>query len=451
MADTNTKGFSSSFGAVMAAAGSAVGLGNIWRFPYITGKYGGGAFIIVYILFVFLIGMMLMMSEFIVGRRSRRTPMQAYTTLQPKHKSWKWFGLFCMFTCFMILSLYWVVSGWTVNYIADTVTGHMAQMNSAQIGDYFSDFISAPWRPIACLVVFGIITAVVVLCGVQKGVEAVSKFLMPLLLLLVLALCVRSLTLPGAQAGLDYLFHPDFSKLTAEGILAALGQALFSLSVGMGAMVVYGSYTSKDDNLLKNSLWIAGCDTAIAILAGVAIFPAVFHCGLEPAGGPGLVFKVLPTVFNSFGSIGTLFGTLFFLLLAIAALTSAISLLEALTAARAETHHTPRARAILVFLLLTLAVAAVCSLSNGPLGQLRLFGKSLFDFIDSLNSIYLPPLCALGCALFVGWVMPKADLQDELSNHGTLRTGWFGFYYFLIKFVAPAALLVVLVTGIING
>lgn len=452
MTETATKGFSSNFGTIMAAAGSAIGLGNIWRFPYITGKYGGGAFIVVYILFVVFIGMVLMMSEFIVGRRSQHTPMQAYTSLQPQRKGWKWFGLFCMFTCFMILSLYWVVSGWTTNYVYDTVTGRLSTLNNSQVGEYFNNFVASPFKPIIFIVVFAVITGVVVKCGVQKGVEAASKFLMPMLLLLVLVLCVRSLTLPGAKAGLDYLFHPDFSKLTAEGVLAALGQALFSLSVGMGAMVVYGSYTAKDDHLLKNSMWIAGCDTAIAILAGVAIFPAVFSCGLEPAGGPGLVFKVLPNVFNNFGGIfGILFGTFFFLLLAIAALTSAISLLESLTAARMETHHTPRTRAISVFLLLSLVLAAVCSLSNGLLNGIRICGKSIFDFVDSVNSIYLPPLCAIGCAVFVGWVMPKVDVQDELSNHGTLRISWFRFYYFLIKFVAPVALVVVLVAGIITG
>ena len=456
MTDTTNKGFSSNLGTIMAAAGSAVGLGNIWRFPYICGKYGGGAFLIVYLLFVFLIGMMLMGSEFVVGRRSGNTPMRAYYNLRPRKdkggKTWIAFGLFCMVACFVILSQYWVVSGWTANYIWQSLTGHIATMDEVAISDYFSAFASGTWAPLVSLLIFGILTGLIVMGGVQKGVEASSKFLMPLLLVLLLVLCVRSLTLPGAGEGLAYLFRPDFSKLSMEGTLAALGQAFFSLSVGMGAMVVYGSYTGKDDNLMKNAMLICASDTLVAVLAGVAIFPAIFtYYDINlMQGGPGLVFKVLPTVFNHFGGVGALFSTLFFLLLAIAALTSAISLLEALAAARMETRGKQRKGSVVLFSALTLATAVVLCLGNGAWSGFLVLGKNLFDLSDALNSIYLPPLCALGCALFVGWGMRREEVRDELSCHGKLPIRWYGAYWFLIRYVCPLAVLTVLISGIIG-
>jgi len=289
----------------MAAVGSAVGLGNIWRFPYICGKYGGGAFLLVYLCFVFGIGMVLMMSEFIMGRRSRHTPMKAFASLSPKHKGWRYVGLLGIITCFFILSQYLVISGWTLSYFFDAITGRLATMgqDSVAISDYFNLFSTSTVRPVVFLGIFALLTAVVILCGVQKGIEAVSKVLMPVLVVLLAVLCVRSLTLPGASKGLEYLFSPDFTKLTAEGVLAAMGQAMFSLSVGMGVMIVYGSYIPADDKLLRTSMWITASDVFIAVLAGVAIFPAVFSCGLEPAGGPGLSYCVLPNVFNSMGGV----------------------------------------------------------------------------------------------------------------------------------------------------
>ncbi|MDY5969449.1 MAG: sodium-dependent transporter [Bacteroidales bacterium] len=454
MTETTNNGFSSNFGAIMAAAGSAVGLGNIWRFPYICGKYGGGAFLVIYLSFVFLIGMILMSSEFVVGRRSGNTPLKAYGKLMPsKNKSgngWMLFGLFCMIACFVILSQYWVVSGWTANYIWQSMSGHLATMDGTAITDYFSTFASSTWPPLICLLLFGAITGFIVMGGVQKGVEASSKFLMPLLLVLVIVLCIRSLTLDGAKEGLAYLFRPDFCKLSMEGVLAALGQAFFSLSVGMGAMVVYGSYTGKGDNLMKNAMLICASDTLVAVLAGVAIFPAIFtYYDINlMQGGPGLVFKVLPMVFNNFGGVGVVFSTLFFLLLAIAALTSAISLLEALAAARMETSGKGRKGSVLLFSALTLATATALCLGNGSWNGFQIFGKNLFDLSDALNSIYLPPLCAFGCAIFIGWVMRDEDIHDELSNHGMLSVKWYPAFRFLIRYVCPLAVLIVLISGI---
>lgn len=445
------QGFSSSFGAIMAAVGSAVGLGNIWRFPYIMGKYGGGAFLLVYLAFVFLIGMVLMMTEFVMGRRSQHTPPHAFVSLRPDRKGWRFLGYLCVFTCLMIISQYVVISGWTVNYMTDSATGVMASIAATGMAEHFQLFVSHPWHPVLFLLIFTLITAVIILGGVQKGIEAVSKILMPILLLLVIILCVRSITLPHSSIGLAYLFSPDFSKLSGEGVLAALGQALFSLSVGMGTMIVYGSYIPENDNIFKTSLLITASDTLIAVLAGVAIFPAVFSFGQEPAGGPGLVFQVLPTVFNSMGTVGTIFAVLFFLLLALAALTSAISLLETIVAWLCESSSCGRKAATIIVSAVVLVIGALCALAYGPLESFHILGDNLFDFVDKLNSIYLPPICAIGTVIFLGWQMKKEDVIDELSNHGAITTGYFPFYYFLVRFVAPIALLVVLVTGIYNS
>ena len=447
---TQQKSFSSSLGAIMAAVGSAVGLGNIWRFPYTCGKYGGGAFLLVYCCFVFLIGSVLMMSEFIIGRRAQHTPVKAFQTLAPRHKAWGLLGLLGIITSFFILSQYLVLSGWTTGYVWDSITGALASLgtSAAPISDYFAQFSAHPWRPALFLVIFAVLVLVIILCGVQKGIETFSKVLMPILVLLILILCVRSLTLPGAVKGLEYLFSPDFSKLTGEGILAALGQALFSLSVGMGVMLVYGSYIPVNENIFSTAMWITFCDTLIAILAGIAIFPAVFSCGFNPAGGPGLVFCVLPNVFNTMGTAGVVFSIIFFLLLTVAALTSAISLLEALTATFSEHTHSRRYVGALLFFLLTTALGVVFSLSFGTLSHIKIGGLTLFDFIDQVNSIYLPPICALGTVVFLGWVMPDADVRDELSNHGTLSIRFYGLFRFIARYVAPLALLVVFVSGI---
>ena len=449
---TQQKSFSSNLGAIMAAVGSAVGLGNIWRFPYICGRYGGGAFLIVYLCFVFLLGSVLMMSEFVIGRRSQHTPIRAYQALYPKNKAWGAVGLLGIITCFFILAQYLVISGWTTGYVWHAVSGTLASLgtDASAISSFFTQFSTHQYAPALFLAIFALIVLVIILGGVQKGIENVSKVLMPVLVLLVLVLCVRSLTLPGAGKGVEYLFSPDFTKLTGEGVLAALGQALFSLSVGMGVMVVYGSYIPVGDNIFKTAMWITACDTLIAVLAGLAIFPAVFSCGFEPTGGPGLVYLVLPNVFNTMGSAGIVFATLFFLLLMVAAITSAMSLLEALTAWFCEHTGRPRVVGATLFFLLTTALGIAFALSMGPLSYVRLGGLTMFDFIDRLNSIYLPPLCALGTIIFFGWVMPEDDIRDELANPGSLKIGYYRLFRFLARYVAPLALLVVLVSGILN-
>ncbi len=452
MATKTGEGFSSTFGAIMAAAGSAVGLGNIWRFPYICGKYGGGAFLLVYICFVFFIGMALMMSEFVIGRRTGEDPVKAYPKLRPEKPAWRFVGLAGLVTCFLILAIYLVISGWTFNYFWESLTGTLANIANDGFGDHFSSFASSMVRPVLFIVLFLAFTTWVIIGGVEKGIERVSKLLMPILVVLLLVMCVRSLTLEGASAGVAYLFQPDFSKLTGEGVLAALGQALFSLSVGMGVMIVYGSYLPADDNILKTSIWITVCDFSIAILSGVAIFPAVFACGQDPTGGPGLVYQVLPVVFNSFGGVGRIFSTVFFLLLSLAALTSAISLLEALTQWVSNERVGRTASAILMSAsVVLLAAVASFSFGDGVMSGIQIGGLQIFDLLDKLTGTILPPVCALMTIIFFGWFMRKEDIMDELSNHGVLKVGYFKvFYYFLVRFVAPVALIVVLIGGIIN-
>ena len=453
MTETSTKrsGFTNSFGVIMAAAGSAVGLGNIWRFPYICGKYGGAAFLMVYLVFVFLIGMTLLMSEFVIGRRTRRAPVKAYPALDNGKRHWRWIGVIGIATCFLILSIYLVISGWTFNYFWESLTGRLMHVEAGGFEQHFADFACSPLRPVIFLSVFLALSLLVILGGVEKGIEKVSKLLMPFLLVLVLVMCVRSVTLTGASQGLRYMFHPDFSLLGWEGVLAALGQALFSLSVGMGAMVVYGSYIPENDNLLKSSLWITVCDVLIAVLAGVAIFPAVFAMGQNPAGGPGLVYMVLPEVFQMFDFGGGLFAVIFFLLLSLAALTSAISLHETLTAFLTDGGMQRRPAAVLVAVAeIVLASATALSYSGGILSA-DLGGRTFFDWMDFVTGTLLPPICALLTILFFGWVMSKDAIRDELSNHGTLKVGWFEvYYYFLVRFVAPIALLFVLVKGIVG-
>lgn len=445
---TNTKrGFNSTFGAIMTAAGSAMGLGNMWRFPYICGKYGGGAFLMVYIFFIFAIGMVLMMSEFIIGRRTRQSPLRAFITLKPQQPKWRMVGVLGLLTCFLVLAVYLVISGWTVNYFWESLTGQLTAVGDGAYESHFMDFASSAIAPVVCLLIFLALNVVVVLGGVEKGIERVSKLLMPVMVVLLAILCVRSLTLEGASEGLRYLFYPDFSLLSGEGVLAALGQALFSLSVGLGVMIVYGSYLPAKDNLLTTSLWIVVCDLSVSILAGIAIFPAVFSCGLTPAEGPGLVYQVLPVVFNSMGSFGRVAAIFFFLLLALAALTSAISLLEALTAGLSE-GGMKRGKAVA---LVSIGSAVLASLASFSFGNGLLSNWHLFEILDKLTGTYMLAIGALLTVIFVGWFMKRDDIYDELSNHGTLKVGYFKvFYYFLIRVLAPIALLVVLIAGIVG-
>lgn len=448
--ENNTRGFTSNLGAILAAAGGAVGLGNIWRFPYMLGQNGGGAFLLVYVFFVILIGVPLMMTEFIIGRRAQSNVVGAYKKLSHGSKGWITLGIFGIVAAFLIYAFYSVVAGWTLNYIVMACSGQLSGKEPEIITQLFKSFTQGSFWPLVNQAFFLILTASVIVMGVQKGIEKVSKILMPILFILLILMCVRSLTLgAGAKEGLAFLFNPDFSKLTGSSILAALGQSFFSLSIGMGAMVTYGSYIRKEDKLFNTSLWIAGCDSLVAILAGIVIFPAVFAFGMDPASGPELVYIVLPNVFNSMPA-GTLFAIIFFVLLGIAALTSTISLLEILVAFGVEELHWKRSTASFLSTLLVFIIGAFCNLSFGPLKDATVFGKTIFDLFDLITASYLMPIGALLMTIFLGWFFPKVEVKDELSNGGTLKVKAFELYYFVLRFIAPIALLIIIISGIVN-
>ncbi|MBO4402985.1 MAG: sodium-dependent transporter [Bacteroidales bacterium] len=449
MAENNRLGFTSSLGAILAAAGGAVGLGNIWRFPYMLGQNGGGAFLLVYVLFVLLIGIPLMMTEFVIGRRAQSNVVGAYKKLGGGKKRWMALGVFGVLAALMIYAFYSVVAGWTLNYVVLSCGGKLQGLDAAAVSGVFADFTQGSFWPLFYQFLFLALTGLVITMGVQKGIEKVAKILMPVLFILLLLMCVRSLTLSGAAKGLSFLFKPDFGKINGSVVLSALGQSFFSLSIGMGAMVTYGSYIRKEDNLVKTSVWIAVCDSLVAILAGVVIFPAVFAFGMNPSSGPELVYIVLPNVFNSMPA-GTLFAVVFFLLLTIAALTSTISLLEIIVAFAVEELHWKRGTASLACTLLVFLLGISCTLSFGPMKDFTLFGRTVFDLFDLLTASYIMPIGALLMTIFLGWCFPKVEVMDELTNGGRLKGRFVNLYYFILRYLAPLALLVILVSGIVG-
>lgn len=444
----NEGGFTSNFGAIAAAAGSAIGLGNIWRFPYTAGVNGGGAFLLLYIFFVFLIGVPIMMSELAMGRRTGQNAVGAFRTMSPRGKGWMLVGFWGILTTFFIYSFYSVITGWTLDYVVLSCSGGLSGKTPEEVSTVFKEFSSGSFWPIFYQVIFMLLTIFVILMGVQKGIEKSSKILMPVLLVLMVVLCVRSVTLEGAGEGLSFLFHPDFSKITGACVLDALGQAMFSLSIGLGVLITYGSYVRKQDNLFKSSLIIASADTMIAVMAGVAIFPAVFAFGQNPASGPSLVYETLPNVFNSMPG-GVVFAVAFFVLLSIAALTSTVSMLETIVHFVMQEFKLKRWSAALLCTAATLVLGILCTLSFGPLSDVTLFGKTIFDILDTLTATYMLPLGALATVIFLGWFCHKSDVKAEVTNEGTLKAGFFKVYYFIVRYLAPIALLCVLVAGIV--
>ena len=434
-------GFSSSLGLLAAAVGSAVGLGNIWRFPYIAGKYGGGAFLIIYLGIVALIGLPVMLGEFVIGREGKKDAIGSFKELAPG-KPWFLSGVLGVLAAFFILSFYSSVAGWTVEYIVKAVTNSFAGRSSVQITNMFVSFISDPIKPVIYQIGFMIATALVVATGVEKGIEKFSKFMVPLLLVIILILDFQALRLPGAMEGLKFLFQPDFSKIDATVILGALGHAFFSLSLGMGIMITYGSYISDTEHLGGMALKVSIADTLIALLAGIAIFPAVFSFGVDPSSGAGLVFMTLPNIFPQMAG-GYFFGIMFFLLLALAALTSTISLLEVVVAYLVDSTKMARKPATLLATVAITAVGVVATLSNGILSHITIFGDNIFDFIDHITANYFLTIAALISVIFLGWFFDKDKIQNQLSNNGTLQIGYAKAFNILIKYVAPIGIVLV--------
>jgi NSS family neurotransmitter:Na+ symporter len=438
-------GFGSKIGVIAAAAGSAVGLGNIYRFPCELGNNGGGAFLLVYLLIVICLGIPVMLSEFVIGRRTQKNPIGAFKTLRP-HSGWPFFGYLGVFCAFIIMAFYSTVAGWTLEYIVKAVGNQFEGKDLVTIENEFANFHQIGWKNVLWQGIFIFLTGFVVYRGVADGIEKYAKILMPLLVVILIVLGIKSITLPGAGKGLTFLFKPDFSKITGPVLISALGQAFFSLSMGMGVLITYGSYIKKDDNMTTTALSVTLADTLVAVLAGVVIFPAAFSFGVQPTAGMGLVFSTLPMIFNQMTG-GYVFCIIFFVLLAVAALTSTISLLEVIVAYLVEELHLKRRWATVIASIGCMAVGVFASLSLKSDTSLVIGGMSFFDGLDFLSAKVLLPLGAFFIVIFVGWVMGKKQFYAEISNEGKLKLSIKSVIYFIIKYLAPLAIGIIFVTG----
>ena len=443
---TQRDSFTGRIGIIAAVAGSAVGLGNIWKFPYITGVYGGGAFVLVYLICIAIIGLPVMLSEFTIGRKAQRNAVGSFKKLAPG-KPWFLTGIMGIAAAFMILAFYGVVAGWTLEYLGKAVINSFAGKNPADLEGMFGGFISQIIRPIFWQFVFMGLTCWIVLAGIKGGIEKASKILMPVLLLIIVILDIRAITLPGAGEGLSFLFKPDFSKLSAEGVLSALGHAFFSLSLGMGTLITYSSYMGKNENLGSMAIQCTVADTGIALLAGIAIFPAVFAFGIEPGAGPGLVFITLPNVFQQMPG-GYIFSLLFFLLLAVAALTSSISILEVVVAYFSEELKLARRNATIMATIAITIVGIPCSLSMGAMSKVQFLGKTFFDWLDYIAANILLPIGGLLIVAFVGWYLGYDKTKEEITNAGKLKAAYLPLFLFLAKFIAPLVIAIVFLHGL---
>ncbi|MGL4534826.1 MAG: sodium-dependent transporter [Fusobacteriaceae bacterium] len=440
--DSSKRGnWSSSIGFILAAAGSAIGLGNLWKFPYQAGKNGGGAFVLVYLLLVLILGFTLILGEMIVGRKGKSDAFGSYNKIK---KGWGIVGGIGILTCYIILSYYSVIGGWVLKYILDFVTGGI----SGDPGAHFGGFISNSFSPLIYLSLFLGATAFIVLKGVAGGIEKASKIMMPTLFAFLIIIVIRSVTLEGASAGIEFFLKPDFSVITGAVILSALGQVFFSLSIGMAVMITYGSYLPEDTNMLKSALIIPALDTLVALLAGLAVLPAVFAFGLEPSAGPGLMFITLPKVFEQL-PFGNFFGIIFFVLVLFAALTSSISLLEVPVAFLVDQLGWNRKKAIGTLLIGLFILAVPASLSMGIMENVNIFfGMNFFDFLCYLTDNLFLPIGGLLLCIFIGFVWDKKDVENEITNNGTISFSLIKLWFFLIRFIAPTVIFVILLQAV---
>jgi len=438
--------WSSRLAFILAATGSAVGLGNIWRFPYTTGEYGGGAFVLVYLLCVAAIGIPIMMAEVMLGRRGRQSPINTMRSLalaEGRHPAWQLLGWMGILAGFLILSFYSVVAGWTLAYVFRSAGGAFAGASPEAIAAGFGAFIGDPERLLAWHTIFMVMCVLVVARGVASGLERAVRVLMPALFLLLLILVGYSATNGYFAEAVTYMFRPDFSKLGTAGVLSAMGQAFFSLSLGMGAIMIYGSYLANQASITRNVAIIAGMDTLVAILAGLAIFPIVFASGLAPQLGSGMVFKVLPIAFGQM-AFGQIFGTLFFVLLVFAAWTSAISLLEPVVAWLVENRGFSRVRASVLAGIAAWLLGILSLLSLNVWSGVTVFGLGFMDLFELLAANVLLPLGGLLIAVFAGWVLSRAASTDELDTGARVYAVW----RFLVRYIAPLAVAVVLASAV---
>lgn len=437
--------FGSKIGAVLASAGSAVGLGNIWRFPTECGSNGGAAFILIYLLCVFVLAMPVMVSEFVIGRASRSNTVGSYRVLAPG-KPWVVSGFMGVLAGFLVLSYYSVVAGWTLDYTVESLCGGL--MGGGDFAAIFADFVSNPWRPVVFMGLFLGLTHLVVSTGVEKGIERYSKVMMPLLMVIVLVLIGFSLSMPNAAEGVSFMFRPDFSKVTKDVVLSAMGQAFFTLSVGIGTLATYASYFSRETRLVSSAASVCVIDTLVAISAGLIIFPAVFSVGVDADSGPGLVFITLPYVFDkALGDMPVVeyvFSGLFYVLLLIAALTSSISMHEISTAYIHETFRLSRRRAALIVTGVCFVMGVACSLSFGLWSELRVLGMTFFDLFDFLTAKFLMPLGGLLICTFVGWDMNKRVVREQLDSRLT------PLLMVLFSWIAPIGIGIIFIYGLIS-
>ncbi len=440
--------WSSKLGFILAASGSAIGLGNIWKFPYIAGENGGAAFVFVYLICIAVIGLPVLVGEILMGRTTQRNPVGAFNRLSKGNPYWTALGGLGVVAGFIILSFYSVVAGWSLGYIVESMKGVFSTFTDASIAnEHFGNLVGNPTWILGYHGLFFILTMVVVYFGVKDGIEKGSKIMMPILLFILLILVIRGLTLPGAEKGMDFLWNPDWTKISGESVLIALGHAFFTLSLGMGAMMTYGSYLSKKDNILNAATQVVFLDTLIAILAGIAIFTAVFATGQDPASGPGLIFQTLPVVFAKMPG-GSIFSVLFFLLLTLAALTSAISLLEVVVAYFVDEKGWQRHRAVMTFGFVTFLIGVPSALSFNLLSDFTIFGNTFFDAADYLASNILLPLGGFFIAIFVGWVwgIDKAIIELKDGAEKIIETNpWLmRLWSIFLRFLSPILIFIVL-------
>ena len=443
--------FSSNFGTMMAVVGSAVGLGNVWRFPYLAGVNGGAAFLLLYLFLILLVGLPLILSEFVIGRATHRGAVGSFKQLAPRSK-WYLVGYMGVVAGFCILGFYSVISGWSVRFLYDSIINANVGLSHDEIAASFNAFKNTGWQPILLSAGFLALTAFVVLKGVEKGVERWNKILMPLLIFILLLLCINSFTLDGFGAGMSFLFKPDFSKITANTVLDALGQVFFTLSLGMGVMITYSSYVVKPENMLRSKGIVTMIDTSIAIISGIAIFPAVFTFGISPTQGPDLIFLTLPNVFGQMAG-GQYVGILFFLLITIAALTSMVSIFEMMTNYMMEELKMTRRRAVLWLLITLCLVAALCAQSQVEGSRLMIGDYNVFDFLDMLSSNYLMTIGGLLIVIFAGWHISEKRLRKVFTTNGMYNNRIFPVFRFVIRYVSPIAVAIIFLSkiGLIKG
>ena len=430
--------FTSRFGATVAVGGSVVGLGNIWRFPYVAGENGGAAFIVVYILMSFLVAVPIMLSELSIGRQARRSLHGAMARLAPR-TPWRFTGTLGVVTALVIVSFYCVVAGWALNFLGRSVVDDFAGQTPAEITGGLKLFIDSGWRPVVWMSVFLLLTSGIVLFGVEKGIERFNKILMPLLVVMLIGLGVNSLFLEGFREGISFVLRPDFSKIDGGVVFQALGQAFFSLSIGMGAMTVYGSYVRKGESLPRIAGTVAISDVCIAILSGIAIFPAVFTFGINPTSGPELVFMTLPNIFQQMPG-GYWISIAFFAILFMAAITSSVSLVEAIVAWLMEEFRMSRRRALALATGTIFVLGSLCAVSQIEGSGLRVLGMDIFDLFDRASSTVLMPIGALLIVLFAGWVMDGKMLRNQLTSDGAFARGLFPPLRFMIKYLCAVVI-----------